>query len=158
MIAPLITPVYTVDVDDRYLTLHLDKLPMALKSKLRPVITKLTGELLGRVRSMEPRHTGLLQSLTRSYVDETEDYVRGRVRIMAPSGQAHNIAAAALEYGAHKLFIVSAHRRRTIAVRAYERHARITARRFLRDPAGAMRERALAEIRTAVDEAIQSVQ
>jgi hypothetical protein len=158
MITPLITPRYTVDVDDRYLTLHLDQLPMALKSKLRPVITKLTNELLGRVRSMEPRHTGLLQSLTRSYVDETEDYVRGRVRILAPSGQAHNIAAAALEYGAHKLFIVSAYRRRTIAVRAYERHARIAARRFLRDPAAAMRERALGEIRAAVDEAIQSVQ
>ena len=52
---------------------------------------------------------------------------------------------------------VPAYRRESIAVKAYERQTQIAARRFLRGPAQAMRERALTEIRAAVDEAVQSV-
>ena len=148
---------YTVEVDDRSLMLHLNQLPMALKTKLRPVITALTNELLARVRSMEPRRTGRLQNLTRAYVDVTEDRVRGRVRILG-GGQAHNIAAAALEYGAHRSFTVRTSQRRGSVISAYQRHAHIPARRFLRAPAAAMRARAMAEIRSAVDEAIQTIQ
>jgi hypothetical protein len=154
----MITPTYTIEVDDRRLMLHLDQLPMALRTKLRPTIVALTAELLARVRSMEPRRTGQLQNLTRSYVDEHEDSIRGRVRVLAPSGQAFNIAAAALEYGARRGTSVKAYQRQGVAVRAYERRASIiVARRFLRGPAEAMRERALTEIRAVVDEAVQSV-
>jgi hypothetical protein len=153
----MITPVYTVTVDDRNLMLHLEQLPMALRTKLRPTIVALTAELLARVRASEPRRTGQLQNLTRSFIDEREDSIRGRVRVLSPAGRGHNVAAAALEYGAHRAVSVRASRREGIAVRAYQRHANIAARRFLRGPAEAMREKALTEIRAAVDEAVQSV-
>jgi hypothetical protein len=153
----MITPVYTIEVDDRNLMLHLEQLPMALKSKLRPTIVALTNVLLARVRASEPRRTGRLQNLTRSYVNEREDFIGGRVRVLG-GGQAHNIAAAALEYGVKRQAVsVPAYRRESIAVRAYERHTQIAARRFLRNPAAAMRERALTEISAAVDEAVAEV-
>jgi hypothetical protein len=153
----MITPSYTIEVDDRRLMLHLEQLPMALKTKLKPIIASLTNQLLTQVRSMEPRRTGRLQNLTRSYVNEREDFIGGRVRVLG-GGQAHNIAAAALEYGVKRQAVsVRAYRRESIAVRAYERHTQIAARRFLRDPAAAMRERALTEIRATVDEAVQSI-
>jgi hypothetical protein len=144
----------TVEVDDRRLMLHLENLPMMLRSNLRVAITKLTDELLAQVRATEPRRTGRLQNLTRSYVDEHEDSVTGRVKVLG-GGSAHNIAAAALEYGAHAAVSVKASRREGIAVRAYERHANIAARRFLRGPGEAMRARALAELEKAVNDAVK---
>jgi hypothetical protein len=150
-------PVFTVQVDDRRVLLHFAKLPMALRSNLRPVITRLTSELLGQVRAAEPTRTGQLRSLTRAFVDDSENFVRGRVRVLGGPGQPHNIAAAALEYGAHRQFEVRAYRRDAIAVSAYQRRANIAAVRFLRGPAERMREHALAELEAAVTKSIAEV-
>ena len=150
----MIAPIYTMTVDDRNLLLHIDALPLALRTRLRTTITSLTNELLTRVLAVEPRRTGRLKSLTRSFVDEKEDNIRGRVKVLG-GGQAHNIAAAALEYGAHSSVSVKASQRdRSIAVRAYERQANIAARRFLRNPAAEMRERAMGELQKAVHDAV----
>jgi hypothetical protein len=91
-----------------------------------------------------------------------QDFVRGRVRII-PTGKAQQIAAAfgALEYGAPGKrrggpVRVRGYRRSSGAVAAYQRRRpHITARRFLRGPAAAMRSRALAELEAIVGKALQ---
>jgi len=132
----------TVQVNDRALIAHLEKLPDRLRQALRPRITELTNTLLAQVHAAEPVRTGQLVSLTRAFVDERDDYIRGRVRVLAKPGEAHNIAAAALEYGVNKV------------ARGHLRPTHIAARRFLRGPAAGIRERALAEIKAAIAEAL----
>jgi hypothetical protein len=156
----MITPTVTIAVDERNVVLHFEQFGMTLRSNLRETITLLTRELLAAVRAMEPRRTGQLISLTRSFVDESEDYVRGRVRVLGPPGTRHNIAAAALEYGAHRMVLVRPHAERysgqSIAVTGYERRANVAARRFLRGPAEAMRARVMAALQEAIDKSVQS--
>jgi hypothetical protein len=145
----------TVEVNDRKLTEHLDKLPDLLKQALRPKITALTQELLQEVHAAEPRRTGRLISLTQSFVDERQDYIRGRVRVLGTPQERHNIAAGALEYGVRRGEVsVAASRREGIPVSAYQRRDIITARRFLRGPFGTIWERAMADIREAIAAAL----
>jgi hypothetical protein len=154
----MIAPVYTIQVNDRNVTLHIDELAAALRTRLRPTITALTNELLAKVQSAEPRRTGMLQSLTRAFVDEREGFIRGRVRVLGPGGRGHNIAAAALEYGAHRGGSVKAYRRGGTPVAAYQRRASdIAARRFLRNAAEGIRAKALAELQKAIAAAIADV-
>jgi hypothetical protein len=150
-------PVFTVKTDDRRLVLQFERLPLTLKTNLTTTITTLTDQLRLRVRAAEPRRTGRLQLETRSFVDVSETAVRGRVRVLGPSGAGPNIAAAALEYGAHQRFQVRAYQRAggSIAVSAYTRRANIAARRFLRGPAEAMHARILAELTAAVDQSVK---
>lgn len=150
----MITPQFTITVDDRRITLHLEKLSARLKTNLRTAITDLTETLLIRVRAAEPSRTGQLRLQTRAFLDEGETFIRGRVRVLGTAGQPHNIAAAALEYGAHRTVSVRPYLRESVLVRAYQRQADITARKFLRGPAEAMRERALAELQKAVDKSV----
>jgi hypothetical protein len=147
---------FTVEVDDRRLLLHFEQLPKLVQKNLQTTVTKLTQELLGRVREAEPVRTGVLRSATRSFVDVTESMVRGRVRILA-TGRASRTAAAfgALEYGAHRGFAVRAYRRQGIAVAAYERRANITAQRFLRGSAEAMRGYIITELEAAVATSVE---
>jgi hypothetical protein len=145
----------TVTMDDRLLTVHIDKLPDLLRQALLPVISGLTNELLAQVHSLEPRRTGALISNTRAFVDQGENFVRGRVRVLANAGDAFNIAAAALEYGAHRAVDVRSYRRRSGAVRGYTRRANIRAHNFLRGPEAAIQQRAKAEITEAVIKAMQ---
>ena len=167
-------PLFTAKVDATHLNLALDKLPDALRERLRATIQTLTDELLAEVKANEPRRTGRLQADTRSFVDVSEGWVRGRVRILR-SGSAANIgeAAGALEYGApgrRGAFRVRTYTRRMtqvfghpvqaqeIIVHSYQRKAHIRARRFLRDPAAAMLPRARAALEAAVTEAIKDAQ
>jgi hypothetical protein len=150
----MIPPTFTVEFDDERLLLHFEKLSTTLKTNLRSTITSLTDNLLGQVRSAEPSRTGLLRSLTRAFVDEGDNFVRGRVRVLGPPGSRHNIAAAALEYGVHRSVSVRAYQRQSFQVRAYERQADIAARRFLRDPAAAMRSKVLAALQAAIDKSV----
>jgi hypothetical protein len=133
-----------------------DKLTPALRRELRPVITNITHTLLAQVKAREPVRTGYMRSRTHAFVDERATLLRGRVRII-PTGRAQRTAAAfgALEYGAHARFIVDAHTRGGAHVRAYLRRANITALRFLRGPAAAMRPRIMAEVQAAIARAIQ---
>lgn len=151
----MMTPDFITELDDRNVRVHLDKLPPALRENLRKTISALTDRLLVLVRAAEPSRTGYLRSQTRAFVDSTEDYVRGRVRIVA-TGHARQVAAAfgALEYGAHRRFAVSGYQREGIAVQAYARTANIAERRFLRGSLASMREQAMAEIEAAVGKAV----
>lgn len=155
------------EADERRIALHLDQLPAKLRTKLRPTIARLTDELLQRIRAAEPVRTGRLRQQTQAFVDEKEDRITGTVRVVAGTGQrsGSHEAAAALEYGAHRSFFVREHMehlnhvfkrpsdRQLVMVEAYRRRANIQARRFMRDPAAAIRARALTELEAVVKEA-----
>lgn len=158
--------------NERQVLLRLAQLPIALRSQLLPTITSLAEQLLSRVQAAEPSRTGTLRSSTRMFVDQGENFIRGRVRILGrPGGRggAHNIAAAALEYGVNRSIKVRAHQmrlehvfgrageRHLVMVDAYQRRTQIRARRFLRDPAAALRERARNELETAINQALQGI-
>jgi hypothetical protein len=152
----------TVDSSLNKLVVHLDRMPDAIARKLEVTITRLTAQLLSRVKAAEPVRTGRLRAATRSFVDVRQGFVRGRVRIL-PTGKAQRLGAAfgALEYGAPGHLRsgpvrVRGYRRSSGAVAAYERRRpHIRARRFLRGPAAAMRPRVLAELSEAVDQAVK---
>jgi hypothetical protein len=150
----VISPKFSLTVDDRRVMLHFDKLIPVLQTNLRTTVTKLTDQLLALVRAAEPVRTGLLRSRTASFVDVKDEYVRGRVRVLA-TGSAQRLAAGfgALEYGAHREISV----RQSIVARAYLRRVNIAERRFLRGPAAAMRERITAELQAAVAKSVQQV-
>jgi hypothetical protein len=143
------------------LSLHFDQLPDKLKATLKAAITRVTHELLARVKAAEPVRTGRLRSRTHAYIDERENFVRGRVRIIA-TGRAQQLGAAfgALEYGGPGTrrsgpVAVAAYRRGTGAVGAYRRgRPHIQARRFLRGPAAAMRPAIKAQLEAAIGQAI----
>jgi hypothetical protein len=144
-----------IEVSDTRVQLMFDQLPKTLQANLKVKIDALTAELLAKVRAGEPHRTGRLMQETRRFVDEREDWVRGRVRVLGPGGRGHAIAAAALEYGAHRAFPVKGYSRRGgTAVSGYDRHANIAARRFLRGAAEGMRAKVLAELQQAIAETV----
>jgi hypothetical protein len=152
----MITPQFTLTLNDHNVRLRLEALPEVLRRELRPVITNITHSLLAQVKAREPVRTGYLRSRTHAFVDERPTFIRGRVRII-PTGRAQRTAAAfgALEYGAHSRFTVQAHTRGGAHVSAYLRRVNISARRFLRGPAATMRARVIAELQAAIARAIR---
>jgi hypothetical protein len=162
----MITPRFTITTSDRRLTVSLDALPDALRASLRGKLAALTATLLAQVHAAEPARTGRLRSLTHGFLSERPNSIRGGVTIDGAAGSAHNIAAAALEYGVKRPFVVRAHQARitqvfghaqapqTVLIRAHGRRVNIAARRFLRGPAAAIRPRAIAEIQAAIDDAV----
>lgn len=164
---------FSVDIpNERQILLRLTQLPIALRSQLLPTITSLAERLLSRVQAAEPVRTGGLRGATHMFVDQGENFIRGRVRILGRPGSgrgAHNVAAAALEYGVKRSISVRAHLmrlehvfarvgdRRLVMVEAYQRRTSISPRRFLRDPAASLRGAAKREIETAINQALQGV-
>lgn len=155
------------EADERKIAVHLDELPRRLRSALRPIITELTDRLLKGVHAAEPMRSGRLRAATKAFIDEKDDRISGKVRVVAEGGTGSGTheAAAALEYGAHRSVMVSEHTERLsgklkrseagglVMVEAYVRRANIMARRFMRDPATAMRPEAMAELQRAISEA-----
>jgi hypothetical protein len=153
------------------IVLSFDKLPEALRNRLAVTIRALTDELLAEVKAGEPRRTGRLLSMTRSFVDVKEGWVRGRVRVLRSESTNFAAAAGALEYGApgrRGAFRVRSYRRRlthvfghptaggqTVLVSSYRRRAKIREMRFLRNPAAAMLPRARVALEAAVADAIK---
>jgi hypothetical protein len=162
----MISPNFTVDVDDRRLVLHLDVLPKALKIALRQRITPLIQQLLAQVHAAEPRRTGILVRQTRGYVNERPDFIGGRIVILSRTAEAlepYNIAAAALEYGVHgsgrgRKYRVRKRKAFNPLLATHPGPVRIPAHRFLRGPAAAILPRARAEIEAAITEAIEKTQ
>jgi hypothetical protein len=148
---------FKIKVDDARVQLMLDQLPKELQANIAARLDVLTTELQAKVRAAEPHRTGRLQTETRRFVDQRENWVRGRVRILGPGGRGHNVAAAALEYGAHRSFPVKGYRRGGTAVSAYRRHANIAERRFLRNAAEGIRPKVLAELQQAIADSIADV-
>jgi hypothetical protein len=150
----------------RTITAHFEQFSRRLRTGLHQAIAQLTDELLARVRGAEPYRTGKLRSATQAFVHDDEDSVRGIVTVVSEAGK-YNVAAAALEYGAHRITRVRAHQQhlshlfdraidaRLVSVRGYTRHPNIQAVRFLRDPAQAMRPRIEAEIQRVVAESVK---
>jgi len=151
----------TVESNLNRLSLHFDRMPAQLQRKLKVAIGRATHELLARVKAAEPVRTGRLRAATHAFVDEREDFVRGRVRVLA-TGRANPLAArfGALEYGAPGKrrsgpVTVRAYSRGGQPVGSYERRRpRIRARRFLRGPMAAMRPAIKAELEAAIGQAI----
>jgi hypothetical protein len=148
---------FSVKVDDTKIKLMLDQLPAKLQANIAARLDVLTTELQAKVRAAEPHRTGRLQAETRRFVDQRENWVRGRVRVLGPGGRGHNVAAAALEYGAHRSFPVKGYRRGATAVSAYRRHANIAERRFLRNAAEGIRPKVIAELQQAIADSIADV-
>jgi hypothetical protein len=163
-------PLFTAKVKGTGVNLAFDKLPEALRNRLAVTIRTLTDELLAEVKAGEPRRTGRLQAMTRSFVDVKEGWVRGRVRVLRSEGANAAAAAGALEYGAPGRrggFRVRSYRRRltqvfghpvssqSILIHSYTRKAHIRAMRFLRNPAATMLPRARLALEQAVAEAIK---
>jgi hypothetical protein len=151
---------------------QLDQMPNAVKRRLETVIRQLTDELLSQVRARMPARTGHLRSLTHSYVDVRENFVRGRVRVADSRHPREAVIAGALEYGApgrrRGRVPVRAHRMRlthlfgrpfrggSVTVRSFSRkRPTISEMRFLRGPAVAMRPKALAAIRDAINQPLR---
>ena len=115
---------FNIKVNDTRIQLMLDQLPAKLQANLAKRIDALTVEAQAKMRAAEPHRTGRLQAETKRFVDERENWVRGRVRILGPGGRGHNIAAAALEYGSHKSIPVKGYRRGGSTVVAYRRRTK----------------------------------
>jgi hypothetical protein len=144
----------SIKLDDRLVMARLDKFPETLKQTLRPKITELTNTLLEKVHAAEPARTGVLRASTRGFVDEGENFIRGRVRVTGDAPRIRVIAAA-LEYGGHKAEQVRSYLRRSGSVTGYLRRENIDAYRFLRGPFAVIRPQAVAAIEEAVNEAVQ---
>jgi hypothetical protein len=152
-----------VQITATRLDIKLDELPRALRNRLREKLIVITNQLLAQVKAAEPRQTGRLQSMTRSFVDVRENWIRGRVRVL-PADKRFAIGAAALEYGAPGRrrggkVLVHAYSRggvRAAKIASYtRRRPSITARRFLRGPAASILPQARAELEKALQEAIR---
>jgi len=149
------------DVDTGRLLLLLDQFPDQLRARMKIVVAQLTNELLSAVEAAEPVRTGTLRRATHAYVDELRSgRIRGQVKVSRESGLGPRFGA--LEYGAPgqkragKKVKVSGYRRATGPVRTYQRRQpHIKALRFLRGPAMARRQHALALLKAAVADAWQ---
>ena len=149
---------FMVDITDHRVMVRFDELPKQIRKALRTKITELTHQLLAQVQAREPVRTGRLRQLTRAYVDEKQDVIRGRVRVLGRRGINQPARAfGALEYGAHRSHRVKGYQRRSGRVRPYERRANIKAQRFLRGPASVMLPRAKAEIEAIILAAVRGV-
>lgn len=162
---------FTVKVqNDTRLLIQFDKLPDAVRDRMRVVITQLTARLLATVKAAEPHDTGRLRSLTRSFVDVKQGWVRGRVRVLRTANRNTAAAAGALEYGAHRRFGVRSHfaRRvvvygrlaspRAVRISPYARRANIKALRFIRNSAAAQLPAARAALEAAIAQALQEIE
>lgn len=161
--------------DTGRLRVQLEQLPKQVKARLETAIRQLTNELLVRVKAAEPVRSGRLRSMTHAYVDVRENFVRGRVRIADSAHPREALIAGALEYGApgrrKGRVPVRSHRMRlthlfgrpyrggSVMVRSFSRkRPTIQEMRFLRGPALAMRPRALAAIRNAINQPLELTQ
>lgn len=148
---------FRIDVDDTKLRLRLEELPAKLQARLKVKIGELTHQLLRQVQAREPARTGRLRSHTHAYVDERQNFVRGRVRILPTNGVNRSAAAfGALEYGSTgRRFRVRGYSSQGRQVRAYQRAGGIRARRFLRGPAAIMLPRARIELQRLLSETVK---
>jgi hypothetical protein len=153
---------------DREVAVKFDELPKRAHDRILARIIGLTDRLLARVRGAAPDKTGKLRGeiTSRIYDDAGVGRITGRVFIAGGLPKNEYAKAAALEYGAHGTVSVRDHLERRnkvfgreiapmmVMVRRHSRRIDITAERFLRDPIGEMSAEAVAEIRAAVEEAI----
>lgn len=148
----------TVVSGDREVVLILERLPDAIKRRLRGAMEEILPPIAAAQRARAPRgQSGRLASeIGNVFIDEGENFIRGRISVVAPTGWEYG-KIGALEYGApgrRGRFTVREHKRRghgigmETLVDRYQRTARLLAGRFIRSPFEARRadiERRLAE-------------
>lgn len=161
------TEMFVTVTGERDIALRFERLPDAIRKRLRRTIEDLAGQLAARQRAAAPRLSGRLSSeVGNVIIDEGPDFVRGRVTVRA----ANSIDAAkagALEYGApgkRGRFVVREHKRRghgvgmeTIVDR-YMRTANLIEQRYLRGPFEAMRGQIETELAAAIDDSVREVE
>jgi hypothetical protein len=154
---------------DTRAVLRFDRFPAAAHDRLLAVLEGLMQRLLAAVLADEPDKTGALRSLTGGRVYDHGTRIAAVVGIRAlTQGEARK--AAALEYGSHKALTMRAHQATlthlwgraispiTVDIPAHGRTPNIEAQRFLRDPIEAIRADAIAEMRAALDGAVQDTE
>lgn len=147
---------------DRRLGARFDKLPV-FRGHLIEVITELTDDLEAAIKADAPSRTGKLRRSIKAKVYNDKNKITGRVAVTEDQKKAGE-----LEYGgAGRDFEVRSHQMRldhvfatrlqgptTVFVQAFDRTRQNAAKRFIRDPAATMHERATAAIAGAVGAAI----
>ena len=152
---------------DTRAVLRFEKFPAALHDRLFATLQSLEKRLEAAVLAAEPERSGELKSLTGGRVYDHGDRIAAVVGVRTRNANDAR-KAAALEYGSRGTAVhEKAHTMRlnhlwsraiseiTVNVPTYDRVPSIAARLFLRGPIKAMHETAIAEMRTALDTAVQ---
>lgn len=153
---------------ERDVSLRFQRLPPVVKRRLRGAMEEELPQLAGLQRARAPRGRSrkLASQIGQVFIDEGDDYIRGRVTVVAPTGWQYG-KAGALEYGApgrRGRFTVKEHKRRgrgigmETLVDRYQRTQRLVAQRFIRGPFDAMRGEIEDKLRGAVDAAVREVE
>lgn len=151
---------------DRETILRFDRFPQAAHDRLLQALRSIEERLLGMVLAAEPSKGSTLRGQTGGSVYDHGDRIAAVVGPNVPKGDSVAAGkAAALEWGARKAFEVRAHQmgldhvfnrlmqKRPVSVPAYTRTPNIPEFRYLRGPAEALRDEALAQMRAALDAA-----
>ena len=150
---------------DQSAVLRFDKFPDAAHDRLLEALRGIEARLEAAVIAAEPTLTGALKNETGGAVYDHGNRIAAVVGVRARGNDAAK--AGALEWGAHRGFIVKAHQmslghfwsrlvdKRMVSVPDYNRIPNVAERRFLRDPIAAMGDEALAEMRAALGEAVK---
>jgi hypothetical protein len=159
-------PDFGIEVDgERLVALRFEQFPERARAAIKRRLEALTAQLYSRVESAEPQRTGKLRQETQSFVDERDDRVTGRVKVLARETSEHG-KGAALEYGAHGSAQVGAHAMtlshlwgrmiapRQVLVAAYSRRVNISERRYLRGSLDTLRGEVIEQLRQALAEAM----
>ena len=154
-------------IGDKRAVLRFERFPDAAHDRLLATLQSLEKRLEQAVLAAEPEKSGELKSLTGGRVYDHGDRIAAVVGVrVTNANQARK--AAALEYGSRGTSItVSAHTAKlahlwsraispiSVNVPSFNRTPTITAKRFLRGPIQALHATALAEMRAALDAAVE---
>lgn len=152
---------------DRSAALRFEQFPAFAHDRLLGALQSIEQRLEAAVLASEPTRSGALRGLTGGRVYDHGNRIAAVVGVRAQTADEAR-KAAALEYGSRKQAItVRAHEARlahiwkraiaeiNVSVPSYERTPDIAAVRFLRSPIQAIRDEALAELRAALDQAVE---
>ncbi len=156
----------TIDApNESSIKVRFDQFDAELKSKLIPIITKTGQQLFENVYAAAPHETESLRDAISTSLAQGEGWARFYVEVNPEHDEPFNIKAAALEYGAHRRFEVSAHTRTVDSIfgeatapfeqriSAYSRTPNIDEYRYLRGAFGGLEESFRADVEAALDDA-----
>ena len=151
---------------DAKVILRFQQFPRDVHDRLLLAMRSIEQRLEVAVVAGEPARTGALRQLTGGRVYDHDTRIAAVVGVRATSPNEAK-KAAALEYGSSKPLTVRAHEASlahvysraiapiTVQIGAHARTPNIDPFRFLRGPPQAIRSQAIADMRAAVDQAVQ---
>ena len=149
--------------------LRFEQFPQAVHARLLATLNSIEQRLEAAVVAAEPVKQGQLVALTGGRVYDHGDRIAAVVGVRTKD-QDSALKAMALEYGSHKALMVRAHEAKLthlwgraispmmVQVAQHSRVPNIDPRRFLRDPAAAIRAEAIAEMRASLDQAVRDTE